>query len=235
MITRSLVLLVGLLLFAGPGDNPEQRTEDQRQLQPLQDFIGSWRGVGQPRRGSTVGSWKQLDKWQWKFEEDRASLYFSTMDGKFFRDGRLRAAGKEGTYELVANPQQEKSDPQSFRGKLDEAGRLVLLNPDAIAGQPARITLRLLARGDRMTMLIEQRLGKSFYSRLAEIGCTREGSGFGKGQAFPECIVSGGRGTIEVTFEGKEYFVCCSGCKDFFDDDPRQALAEWQMRLKDKE
>ena len=32
MITRSLALLVGLLLFAGPDDNPEQRTEDQRQL-----------------------------------------------------------------------------------------------------------------------------------------------------------------------------------------------------------
>ena len=94
--------------------------------------------------------------------------------------------------------------------------------------------MRLLARGDRMTMLVEQRLGKSFYGRLAEIGCTRQGSGFGKGQAFPECIVSGGRGTIQVTFEGKDYYVCCSGCKDFFDDDPEQALAEYRQRLAEK-
>ena len=234
MITRSLALLLGLLLLVGQDTDLEQRSQDQLLLQPLQGFIGSWRGVGQPRRGSTVGSWKQLDDWQWKFEEDRASLYFSTKDGKFFRDGHLRATETEGIFELVTNPKPEKAAPQSFRGKLDQAGRLVLVNPDAAAGQPARITLRLLARGDRMTMLVEQRLGKSFYSRLAEIGCTRQGSDFGKGQAFPECIVSGGRGTIEVTFQGKTYHVCCSGCKDFFDDDPEQALAEYRQRLADK-
>jgi hypothetical protein len=165
-------------------------------------------------------------------DKEGASLYFSTMDGKFFRSGSLTPADKKGLFELVANPQKEKSAPQLFSGRLDEAGRLVLVNPAAEGGQPARITLRLLAKGDRMTMLIEQRLGKSFYSRLAEIGCTRQGSSFGKGQVFPECIVSGGRGTIEVTFEGKTYRVCCSGCKDFFEDDPQRALAEYRERQK---
>jgi hypothetical protein len=232
MIARSLVMLFALVVLAAPDAEKDGRSKDQRALQPLQGFIGSWRSVGQPRRGSTLGSWKQLDEWQWKFGKEGASLYFSTMDGKFFRSGSLTPADKKGLFELVANPQKEKSAPQLFSGRLDEAGRLVLVNPAAEGGQPARITLRLLAKGDRMTMLIEQRLGKSFYSRLAEIGCTRQGSSFGKGQVFPECIVSGGRGTIEVTFEGKTYRVCCSGCKDFFEDDPQRALAEYRERQK---
>ena len=235
MITRSLALLFALLLLARQDVDPGQRNKDQRLLEPLQGFVGDWRGVGQPRRGSTVGSWKQLDNWKWRFEQGRASLSFSTMQGTFFREGHLRATEAEGIFELLARPPQEKAALQRFRGKLDPSGRLVLLNPDAAAGQPARVTVRLLARGDRMTMLFEQRLGKSFYSRLAEIGYTRQGSGFGKGQAFPECIVSGGRGTIEVTFGGKTYYVCCSGCKDFFDDDPEQALAEYQQRLDNKQ
>lgn len=231
---KNLALALVIVILAGQGDDLEQRNGDQLLLQPLQGFVGSWRGVGQPRRGSTVGSWKQLDEWQWKFEEGHASLYFSSAESKFFRSGQLRPTGKKGFFELVVQPQPEKSTPRRFQGRLDEAGRLVLVNPDAIPGQPARITMRLLARGDRMTMLVEQRLGKSFYGRLAEIGCTRQGSGFGKGQAFPECIVSGGRGTIQVTFEGKNYYVCCSGCKDFFDDDPEQALAEYRQRLAEK-
>ena len=41
-----------------------------------------------------------------------------------------------------------------------------------------------------------------------------------------ECIVTGGKGTIALTHKGQTYYVCCSGCKGVFDDDPDAVIAE---------
>ena len=40
---------------------------------------------------------------------------------------------------------------------------------------------------------------------------------FAVGDSYPACLVTGGRGTIEVKHEGKSYWVCCSGCKELFE------------------
>jgi YHS domain-containing protein len=68
------------------------------------------------------------------------------------------------------------------------------------------------------------------FDRLAEIGYTRLGVRFAAGDSFPECIVTGGRGTIAVSHAGMTYYVCCSGCKEAFDDDPAGILAEYRER-----
>ncbi len=36
----------------GPGGENAARLEQQKALEPLQDLVGQWRGVGQPQRGS---------------------------------------------------------------------------------------------------------------------------------------------------------------------------------------
>ncbi|MCL6506862.1 MAG: hypothetical protein K6T59_07540, partial [Bryobacteraceae bacterium] len=79
---------------------------------------------------------------------------------------------------------------------------------------PARISLRLVADGKRLVVLLERRLGPSErFVRLAEIGYTRKGSRFGAGGlGGPECIVTGGLGTIAVEYQGRTYYVCCTGC-----------------------
>ena len=46
------------------------------------------------------------------------------------------------------------------------------------------------------------------------------------GSTAPECIVTGGKGTIPVGFGGKTYYVCCSGCKELFDDATMIGLAD---------
>lgn len=68
------------------------------------------------------------------------------------------------------------------------------------------------------------------YVRIAQVGYTREGSEFGKGTAYRECIVTGGHGTIAVRHQGETYYVCCSGCRDYFQDNPQTVLAEYQER-----
>ena len=65
---------------------------------------------------------------------------------------------------------------------------------------------------------------------MAEVGYTRKGSDFGKGTTFVECVVTGGTGTIPVTHQGKTYYVCCSGCRDLFNDRPDEVLAEYRAK-----
>ena len=43
-------------------------------------------------------------------------------------------------------------------------------------------------------------------------------------------MVTGGLGTIEIEHAGKKYYVCCTGCRDLFQDDPEGVLAEYRER-----
>jgi hypothetical protein len=65
------------------------------------------------------------------------------------------------------------------------------------------------------------------FTRLYQVGVTKEGEPFaGKGDALPECIVSGGLGKIQVSYKGQTYFVCCSGCRSAFNDAPEKFIKE---------
>ena len=69
----------------------------------------------------------------------------------------------------------------------------------------------------------------------ARLGYTREGVAFAAGESGPVCIVTEGRGTIPVSYKGKTYYVCCSGCKDLFNENPEAILAEAAEREKAKD
>jgi YHS domain-containing protein len=71
------------------------------------------------------------------------------------------------------------------------------------------------------------------FSRRYQVGVTKEGVPFaGSGDASPECIVSGGKGTIPVSYKGKTYYVCCTGCRDEFKENPEKYIKEFEERKK---
>jgi len=113
---------------------------------------------------------------------------------------------------------------------LNEDGRLILVAKDAPESLPARVSFRQVAGGDRLIVLYERRSGTNRYLRMAEVGYTRTGSNFGRGTNFVECVVTGGVGTIQVRYQNQTYYVCCTGCKDYFDADPAGVLAEYRER-----
>jgi hypothetical protein len=86
-----------------------------------------------------------------------------------------------------------------------------------------------------MLMLYERALPASGqFTRLAEVGFTRKGSGFGQGASYRECVVTGGLGTISVEHQGQTWYVCCTGCRDLFADDPAGVLADYRQRKADE-
>jgi hypothetical protein len=216
--------------------HPSESTSlaDQKQaLSALQSFVGSWRGVGQPKRGSSQGAWTEQLDWSWRFDGGRATLVFSAPQGKFFTSGELSPATKQGNYRLTAT--LPDGTPQVYSGQLTDDGRLVLLAERPAADRPAQVTLRQVAGGDRMLILYERALAaEGQFARMAEVGFTRKGSGFGQGTNYTECVVTGGLGTISVEHQGRTWYVCCTGCRDLFNDDPAAVLADYQAR-KSKE
>jgi YHS domain-containing protein len=39
---------------------------------------------------------------------------------------------------------------------------------------------------------------------------------------------------MQVTHKGKTYYVCCSGCRDAFRDEPEKYIREYEESLKKK-
>jgi hypothetical protein len=241
-MTRRDVALVwvmagGLLTLTVATANGAEATieSDKHALAAAQAYVGAWRGVGQLRRGSNQGAWSEESQWAWQFNERRASLVCQLDHDKYYRQFELRAGDAPGQFQLLATPNAEGENDDAapterFTGtRGDDA--MTFTAKTAAEGRPARITMRLVAGGDRLLVLYERQAGEETFSRLAEVGSTRKGSSFAKAAASgPECVVTGGLGTIAVEHNGKKYFVCCTGCRDLFRDDPEGVLADYRAR-----
>lgn len=201
----------------------DDQSRGKKSLAALQDYVGTWKGAGQVRRGSTQGAWIEESEWVWKFDKQGAAIVQKSAKGKFVRQLELRVSQQPGAF--VATVKTPQGVELQFAGKLDESGRLVLVNKDPQNQVVGRISIRIVAAGKRMIVMYEKLLTGTLYTRLGELGSTRKGSMFGGGATMIECIVSGGKGTIPVTFNGKTYYVCCSGCRDYFNDNAAEVVA----------
>jgi YHS domain-containing protein len=249
----SLAAWVCLLLFTfvvratwaadtSEGSKRVSVAEDKKALAGFQVYVGAWKGVGQLRRGSSQGAWIEETGWAWHFTDQHAELVAKTTNGRYFSALRLQAGNKPGQFRLIGTPAGSDGGPaadakaaaggeERFDGEVAADGKLVFTaGDDRKADRPARITLHLVADGNRLVVLFERKEGKQF-ARLAEVGYTRKGSAFAvKGVDPHECIVTGGHGTIAVEYKGGTYYFCCTGCKGLFEQDPEGALAEYRAR-----
>ena len=201
----------------------DDQSRGKKSLAALQDYVGTWKGAGQVRRGSTQGAWIEESEWVWQFDKQGAAIVQKSAKGKFVRQLELRVSQQPGAF--VATVKTPQGVELQFAGKLDESGRLVLVNKDPQNQVVGRISIRIVAAGKRMIVMYEKLLTGTLYTRLGELGSTRKGSMFGGGATMIECIVSGGKGTIPVMFNGKTYYVCCSGCRDYFNDNAAEVVA----------
>lgn len=222
--------LTGVSVHAADGAAGGRR-EAQAALKPYGSLVGSWRGTGQPERGKVKGSWLEKASWAWKLSNDTAALELTVDRGKYLKAASLRPGAAPRSYELVATLADGSS--RTFTGKEDGKKPLVLTAQGAGDGL-RRITLTPL-HDTRLLMKLEAQDPKNhLYYQLAEVGYTREGVAFAAGESGPVCIVTEGRGSIPVSYKGKTYYVCCSGCRDLFKENPEVVLAEAAERDREK-
>ena len=201
-------------------------------LSPMQAFIGAWKGGGTVK-DTPKEAWLEEADWSWEFKNGHAALVFTSPSGRYYSAGRLEPAAKNGAYRFIGVLPDGKTN-EDFNGEQNKDGDLILTTATPAEGRPARITINTVARGKRLIMLYQRKRSGDIYSPIAELGLTRKGSDFGKDAMGPECIITGGVGTIAVQYKGVTYHVCCGGCKTTFLEDPEKELAAYRKRKEEK-
>ena len=124
----------------------------------------------------------------------------------------------------------------TYRGELTPGkGKeqlLTLERADDGAKTNERLVFTMLHSNRYLYRLESKPAGAASYTRQYQVGVTKEGEEFANVPKGPECIVSGGTGSSRVVHKGKTYYVCCSGCRDAFKDDPEKYIKEHEAKLK---
>jgi hypothetical protein len=225
---------IGLVLPLLASEDAED-SEPKEALKELQEFIGGWKGNGgpdKPRPSPRDPVWSENISWSWRFEGDDAWMNMAIKDGKLYRSGELRYLPKRKLYQLTLI---DKSDKKLiFEGKIErEILKLERVNPDTKATE--QITMNSAAEGDRFIYHVAHKNeGTTLWKKDYLVACTREGVSLGKVDKKNECIVSGGLGTITVSYKGQTYYVCCSGCADAFKENPEKYINEYKAKRAGK-
>jgi hypothetical protein len=72
--------------------------------------------------------------------------------------------------------------------------------------------------------------GRTLFNKDYVVAYNKEGESLGAKEKKNECVVSGGVGTMAVSYKGTTYYVCCSGCKDAFMENPEKYIKEYEAR-----
>ena len=237
-ISYGLVLMfVSLCVAIGVAMSDEGQTvvpanAEKAALAQFNPWIGEWRGAGQVKRGSTRGAWREDGEFVWKFDKKSVTIEYKVKDSKHIKSGVLSWDAKAKQYALAA--EFENGTKYEYAGKFEDGALELESKPDQ-NDFVSRLTFRQLNE-NRMLLLYEQRKStQTIYQRIGEVGYTREGTRLAASDSTgPECVVTGGAGTMKVTHKGQTYYVCCTGCRDAFNADPEGIIAEYKAKLSEK-
>jgi hypothetical protein len=226
-------------LFAIAADPPVQSMTQKDALQPFNLLVGSWKGSGVPegtREERAAGTWTETIEWVWKFKGSDAWLAATFDKGKHFAKGELhytpdaskKAAEPCFTLTLTAPDKSTSRFIGTLNGKVLSFDRA-----DGPVDEQQRLVISLLHHNRYLYRFETRPAGTAVaFIRKFQVGATKEGVPFADVPKGPECIVSGGLGTIKVSYKGKDYWVCCTGCRDEFKADPEKYLKEAAAKAK---
>ena len=152
----------------------------------------------------------------------KASLTFLD-DGVFWKDALLGYDVEKKYFTLEAT--LAAGTKRTYQGTLKEKDQELTLTQTGEEFPKERVIFSLL-RSNRFLITYELQAAKGKdWAAQAVLGVTKEGVPFATGTG-PVCIVTGGTGSMTVSYQGKSYYVCCSGCRTSFNDNPGKTIAE---------
>jgi hypothetical protein len=231
---HSLLGLALLLLPVVAARSDEAKRTPRQALKALQDLIGSWRCTGTPSgtaEQKRKGFWLESIEWQWQFKGKDAWLRGDIDKGKWFTSLEVHYLPEKDLYQLKAVTTGKEE--QTFEGKLEKR-RIAFRREDASSKQTQQFVLSLLHFNRYLLRLDVKRQDSTIFKQVYEVGATKNGVAFAGDDDKPECVVSGGLGTMPVMYKGKTYYVCCTGCRDAFKEDPEKYIKEFEESKKKK-
>jgi hypothetical protein len=232
-------LMLGLLALAAGSKAADEKVSPKEALQALQEFIGEWKGSGGPDKPKVDPKdpiWSEAISWTWRFKGDDAWLSLDVKNGKYLKGGELRYLPAKQLYQLTLTPAptDKDKDPkkQVFEGKLDD-GTLTLERVDPDTKETQQVVMNTAAEGVRFIYRFARKAqGTTIYKKEYLVAATREGQALGAREKKNVCVVSGGLGTMAVSYKGETFYVCCSGCRDAFNENPEKYIAEFKAKKK---
>lgn len=238
----------------GAGSGSKQDSEKQIQsvishLQPLQILLGQWRGT--TRR--EFENFKAVDNHEWvwdlRTQPNQPALTLESDKSPYLKKGRLSWDVKEQRFTLTAIDAAgvERSYVGDFSepvheivgsdDKLHKVFRLEFIQVETPETAGSELWQLAFAQQENNRYLLEiaRRRGNAAFARYDTVSTQREGTSFAvsdSGYADKTCIISEGLGTTELTYKGRSYWVCCSGCKAAFEDDPETWIARAATKEK---
>ena len=233
MLMRLLPLLILAPATLAADAVPARAPKDA--LQGFNNLIGTWKGTGTPSAGTRAerdkGFWVETIRWQWQFKGKDAWLVADIEKGKHFTRFELRYRPKSDDFSLAATTTDKQT--QTYEGSLTDK-RLTVDRIDTKTKETHRLAFSLLHANRHLYTAETRGERREAFTKAYQVGATKQGAAFAAGAAGPECVVSGGLGTMTVTYMGKTYYVCCSGCRDAFKEEPAKFVKEFEARKKEK-
>ena len=211
-------------------------------------MLGNWRGT--TRR--EYEGFKAVDSHEWiwdlRSQPDQPALASASDKSPYLKRASLTWHPTDSVFELTATDRDDQE--RTFRGdytdpvheiigpddKLHRVFRLELTQTDksaeTVGGDRWQIAFTQ-QENNRYLLEIDKRRGTAAFRRFDTVSTQREGTSFALSDSSygeKECIISQGLGTTAVSWKGKTYWVCCSGCKAAFEEDPETWIARAEKR-----
>lgn len=227
------LLACGVVLLSTLGTALGAEDEVPAPFARFEPMVGAWKGTARPAANKVRG-WAESHAWAWKFAKGvPVGMTLNVDGGKVFARGQLGYDEATKAYTLDATDPAGK--PIQYTGVAAPEGKpFVLDRVGETAEGKERITIR--PNGIRYTMRIDRQApGAPQFKNAIEVGLTKAGEAFASGgdeARLPKCILTGGSAALTVSFNGKSYPVCCTGCRDEFNDNPEKYVARAEARAK---
>lgn len=228
-------------------DTPPKFEDVVNALKPIQVILGKWQGI------LRNASKNEIHDWVWDLKTDPVfpALVVTIPDGEFFASARMTYDPRTDKYLMTTVDLDEVE--RSFEG-------VFLKEPTDVPSEDGKGVERTFeleftevsdgSRGTRFQYVFKQQhnnrylvdvkraRGKAAFRLVDVIGTQREGVSFAKADddyGDRTCVISGGLGTSTVTYKGKSYYVCCSGCKAAFEEEPERWIARFEAQKMEKQ
>lgn len=219
----------------------QNRQELLSAMMPLQVMLGSWRGITRQQ----VGDFKGVDEpqWVWDFQTDRdqPQMVMTSEGGEYFRELRLTYLTDRDTFRMTSmGPEDETRvfegsfsvEPAEVQGDDDRSHityKLMLTQLDSDETPEQWQVVFNQQENNRYLLELYRKRGETF-RRMDTVSTQRQGTSIAASDedyGTRKCVISGGLGTMQVSYAGRTFWVCCTGCKAAFEEDPESWIAEF--------
>lgn len=226
---RIMFCLAGLLsgVAAYADDEPVKKVDEKTRLaqlealEPFNALIAEWNGNGfVPGKDKNKTGWEEKSQWVWQLKGD-VCIKFAYTGGKVLSKGTLFYDTKLKQYLLKA-VRADKTEA-TYVGEFDEGNKKKMnFTTELSTKEVEKITMDF-SDSIRVKVMVERTKPGKDPVLAYEIGATKKGEKIsGSTESGPKCLITGGPGTSSV---GGGYFVCCTGCRDAYNENPAKWIA----------